>query len=581
MASGAAGGVVERLRRAVLRSDAASLSDGQLLERFLRDRDESAFESLVRRHGPMVLGVCRRVLHNLHDAEDAFQAVFLVLVRKAGSLRARNLLASWLYGVAFRTALKARGRNLRRQTAPIEDMVDPRAPTAEATSELRSVLDQELGRLPESYRVPIILCDLEGKTRKEAAAQFGWPEGTLSTRLDRGRQLLAQRLARRGMAVAAGPLALALAQQAATAAAPAALFTSTVKAATLVAAGQAATAGVISAKVAALTEGVLHAMFIAKLKSTALVLAIVGLIGTGVGVTTRYVLATDPPERPAAQTAEQDGRGGDVVKDESVRGKVVEVSKDGKAVSLEMPSDMRGVEPTRKVVQITDKSEVMYFGVPIDGAKPTVGYQAQVWAQKDSSDAAAKIHFTVLDRTRGRGFQTGKVVAVAADGKSITLEQPASRQPGDVRKVDIHLTKDTKITYAFLLKSDGKPKEGYIAEVWLDDSSREALAAHTATKVVFTDSTRDRSNALNGKVVALSKEGGTLTLETAPTERGGAPGRKDVKLTVATDITFRGVGPDGAKLTEGYAAHVWLYEDMPDTAAKVMLMKPGSGVRGR
>jgi len=577
MASGAAGGVVERLRRAVLRSDAAGLSDGQLLERFLRDRDESAFELLVRRHGPMVLGVCRRVLRNLHDAEDAFQAVFLVLVRKAGSLRARHLLANWLYAVAHRTALKARGRNWRRQTTSIEEVAEPRAPTAEAASELRSVLDQELGRLPESYRVPIILCDLEGKTRKEAAAQFGWPEGTLSTRLDRGRQLLAQRLARRGVIVAAVPLALA---QEAVASLPATLLTSTVKAAASVAAGQAATAGVISANVAALSEGVIHAMFVTKLKNAALIIAVLGLVGTGAGVTTRFVQADDPPARAAAAAAEQDRRGGDA-KDESIRGKVVEISKDGKAISLEIPSNMRGAEPTRKVIQVTDKTEAMYFSVPLNGAKPTVGYQAQVWLQKGSSDAAAKIHFTSLDRTRGRGFQTGKVVAVAADGKSITLEQPASRQPGDVRKVDITLTKDTKMTYAFLLKSDGKPKEGDMAEVWLDDSSREALAAHTATKVVFTDSTRDRSNALNGKVVGLSKEGTILTLETAPTERGVAPGRKDVKLTVATDITFRGVGPDGAKLTEGYSAHVWVYEDMPDTAARVVMMKPGDGVRGR
>jgi RNA polymerase sigma factor (sigma-70 family) len=192
------------LRRAALLRDGAGLADGQLLECFVTRREEAAFEAIVRRHGPMVMGVCRRVLGNRHDAEDAFQATFLVLVRKAGAIMSRELLANWLYGVAYNTALKAKAATARRRVcerrgrpALVAEMSETKAAGQDLWSDLRPVLDVELSRLPDKYRVPIILCDLEGKTRKEAARQLGWPEGTLSGRLARGRRLLAAKLTRR------------------------------------------------------------------------------------------------------------------------------------------------------------------------------------------------------------------------------------------------------------------------------------------------------------------------------------------------------------------------------------------------
>jgi RNA polymerase sigma factor (sigma-70 family) len=276
MASGHLSAFLQHLRRSALRRDETGLTDGQLLDAYIRDREEAAFAALVYRHGPMVWGVCRRVLDNDPDAEDAFQAAFLVLVRKAASIVPRDRIANWLYGVARQTAMKARAMAVRRKAREkqVKDM--PEVAGAEENShDLLPFLDQELSRLPEKYRSAIVLCDLEGKSYKEAARHLGCPEGTLSARLARGRTLLAKRLARHGLAVSVGTMALATV--------PAAVMSNTIKAATLVAAGQAATAGVISAPVAALTEGVLKTMLLTKLKIvSAATLTVLLCLGGGV-----------------------------------------------------------------------------------------------------------------------------------------------------------------------------------------------------------------------------------------------------------------------------------------------------------
>ena len=260
--------------------DAASHSDGQLLRLFLNQRDEAAFAALVRRHGPMVLGVCRRVLRNVADADDAFQATFLVLVRKAAALRSRAVLGDWLHGVARHTALKARAANVRR-SAKEQTMSRPEAQGEKARDDWLPYLDEELSCLPEKYRLPIVLCDLEGRTRQEAAKHLGWPEGTVAGRLARGRSTLSKRLLRRGLTFSAGALSAALPTAAASACVPAALVSSTFKAATLVAAVQIAAEGVLSATVVALTGEVMKAMLLTKLKNLAVVLAMCALGGAG------------------------------------------------------------------------------------------------------------------------------------------------------------------------------------------------------------------------------------------------------------------------------------------------------------
>ncbi len=233
------------------------LSDGQLLERFTSFQDEAAFATLVQRHGPMVLGVCQRLLNEPHDAEDAFQATFLVLVRKAGTIAQPDLLANWLYGVAYRIAIKARATAARRREherqAALMPLADP-IPNV-AWRELRTVLDAEMNLLPEKYRAPLVLCYLEGLTNEEAARKLGWPTGSMSGRLSRGRELLRKRLIRRGLTLSAGLLALLLSKSSASAAAiPAALAKSTVSLAVLSATGQSAAGGGVSATVAGLIE---------------------------------------------------------------------------------------------------------------------------------------------------------------------------------------------------------------------------------------------------------------------------------------------------------------------------------------
>jgi RNA polymerase sigma factor (sigma-70 family) len=270
--------VLAHLRGVLARREAGDQGDGRLLELFLTRRDESAFELLLHRHGPMVLGVCRRVLGDGPDAEDAFQATFLVLVRSGHRVRPRDQVGNWLYGVAYRTALEARRAAARRRLK--ESRVMPRAQAAEDVwTELWPVLDVELSRLPERYRAPLVLCDVEGITRKEAARQLGWPEGTVSSRLSRAREILSRRLTRHGLALSAGILAGFLEQGTATAVVPSPLVGSTVKAAVLTAAGQTAAAHFVAANAVGLMQRVVRAMRIARFQFLAVASVGIGLVG--------------------------------------------------------------------------------------------------------------------------------------------------------------------------------------------------------------------------------------------------------------------------------------------------------------
>jgi RNA polymerase sigma factor (sigma-70 family) len=295
MSDGRLSGVLRQLSGTVLRE--GGLSDGQLLERFLSDRDEAAFEALVRRHGPMVLGVCRRVLGNSHDADDAFQASFLALARKAGTLSSRELVGHWLFAVAYRTAMCARRTASRRRAMEkhLEQLPERPVIPPESLMDLRAVLDREVSRLPAVYRIPVVLCELEGKSRQEAARQLGVPEGTLSSRLARARELLRKRLVRSGVTLTGAALVPALAEIAA-AAVPAALLRSTVKSGVLLASGQAAAA--LSAPVAALLRAILRKMTVARFWPVFL-LALVGLVGLAAGLALRQ----PPPENPPGETA--------------------------------------------------------------------------------------------------------------------------------------------------------------------------------------------------------------------------------------------------------------------------------------
>ncbi|MGE3807815.1 MAG: sigma-70 family RNA polymerase sigma factor [Gemmataceae bacterium] len=270
--------LVERLRHLAGADVADPERDDALLGRFITAADGSAFETLLRRHGGLVMGVCRRVLEDETDAEDAFQATFLVLVRRAPSVRRRGSLASWLYGVALRVAQKAKVAAARRHARDRRAAAMRNEAVSQETqwNELRPVLDQELGKLSEKYRAPLVLCYLEGKTNEEAAALLGWSKGTVSGRLARARELLRNRLQQRGLNLSVAGLAALLTQNTATDAAVAPELLVTTSRAAL------GDAQAISAPVAALTESVSSSLRLEVWWRAAIALFLLAALGLGV-----------------------------------------------------------------------------------------------------------------------------------------------------------------------------------------------------------------------------------------------------------------------------------------------------------
>jgi RNA polymerase sigma factor (sigma-70 family) len=294
MGSGQMSGVLHYLR-GLFRAPAAAQGDRELLHAFVGRRDESAFAALVERHGPLVWGVCRRLLRDEHDAEDAFQATFLVLARKAGSVAWRDDAGNWLYAVALRVARKARAQAERRRRLEREVVMESRPATHESRdAETSAVVAEEVGRLPEKYRRPVVLCCLQGKTYAEAAQLLGWPEGTVSGRLARARELLRRRLTQRGLALPAAGVAALLAAEAT--AAPATLVQITIRAALTFAAGQ-----TTPSAAAALAEEVLRTMSLSKMKLTAVLLLALAALGGGLGVWAYG--GGEPPAPPAEPKA--------------------------------------------------------------------------------------------------------------------------------------------------------------------------------------------------------------------------------------------------------------------------------------
>jgi len=295
--------LVRYIRRLALRPEHDGSTDTALLNRFVSEKDEKAFAALVDRHGALVLQVCRRVLGDAHDAEDAFQAAFLVLIRKAGTLRSPNELAGWLHGVAHRVALKARAARVRRlgeaqrlTEQPVDPHLDPLADLS--ARELLAVVDEEVRRLPMAYRLPVILCCLEGRSQEEAARQLGWTPGSVKGRLERGRARLSDRLIGRGLTLSAILAATEASRSAASATLVAAFAVAMLRGALASGPQQAPVAGTVSAGAAVLARSVLKEMALARLKLGA------GLLLAACVLTTGFLMyrRAEGPSTAAAQS---------------------------------------------------------------------------------------------------------------------------------------------------------------------------------------------------------------------------------------------------------------------------------------
>lgn len=294
--------VFARIRKLAAVQTARACGDAELLERFVAAGDEAAFTLLVERHGPMVLGLCRRVLRHAQDADDACQAAFLVLARKAGSLRRRASLASWLHGVAYRISVNLRRALARRRRREQQAEPRPSRDTADVSwRELHAILDEELQRLPERYRAPLVLCYLDGKTRDEAARELGSSPGALHGLLERGRKLLRDRLTQRGVTLPAALVVTALSAPAAKAVLPPAFVIACTRAALVVANGQPLAQGLIAPHILSLAQEATKVMFATKVKIGTAVLVGAGLLTVLIGgALTPASRAQDPGYYPPA-----------------------------------------------------------------------------------------------------------------------------------------------------------------------------------------------------------------------------------------------------------------------------------------
>jgi RNA polymerase sigma factor (sigma-70 family) len=418
---------------AAVRSFADGADDRELLARFAAGRDEGAFAELVRRHGPLVLGVCRRVTGHPQDAEDAFQAAFLVLARRAGQLKRPDLLGNWLYGVAYRTGLEARAarRRIAQEQQPVAAVPEPAAPAPpEDHADLRAVIDEELARLPDKYRAAVVLCDLEGCSRKDAAARLRVPEGTLSSRLAHARKVLAGRLTRRGVVASAGAVATTLTRDASAAAVPASLAVRTARMAAYFAAG-AVPAGLVPTAVSTLTDGVMKAMIVSKLRLALGVLLAVGLLGLGaVGLTQQPPVVKEVADLTAGLQPRPKAGGKEKAAPEKIPAKGIEDDdvpygtfptqavvrvEDGKLVVRQRT---RGVHPVvrevaQAVVKDGENTEIRHKYVTYESKSAVTGYKVDA-ADVSVFDMAGN---RLSDAKWKAKFKADTHVLVAHDGK--------------------------------------------------------------------------------------------------------------------------------------------------------------------
>ncbi len=536
----AAGESIEVLQRTEVDfvSDATEPTDAQLLDRFLTACDEAAFAALVRRHGPMVLGVCRRILRQPQDAEDAFQATFLVLVRKAATIGRRELLGNWLYGVAYRTALDARAATARRRLheKQVSPMPEPEvtAPNDVGADE-RLILDEELHRLPGKDRVAVVLCDLEGQTLRAAARRLAVPVGTLSGRLTAARALLARRLARRGLFFAGTGLAAVLAPGAGSASVPPALVAATVQAA----------AGSAPAPVAVLAQGVVKAMLIQKLKAVASALVAVTLVvGSAV-----LVLPAAPENRAEVLRL-------------GARGRRVAWSPDGKtlAVVTKVEKAVLGFTYDRSgsAIRLWDVATGAVRQTLAEDAGKGLAYQQVVFCADGQTIAA-----TVAEAGRQPGALVSRQVVKLWDARTLALKQTLGDD--DVQLACVALSPDGKLVAA------GDPGRK-VVRLW--DATNGTLV-----RTLSTGSAQPWSLAFSrdGKTLAVGGQNGDGTGELALWDV--TTGNRIRTLARPRFVTAAAFAPDGTRLaaSDGGVVVVW---DVGKGGMVVPLTGSPGGCRG-
>ncbi len=564
------------LRQALLCREGALLTDGELLEAFLGRRDAAAFEALMRRHGPMVLGVCRRVLRNEADAEDAFQATFLVLLRKAASVRPRALVGNWLYGVAHTTALKARAMNSKRlakeRTAAARSA--PEQP-AENGEQLHQVLDQELKALPAIYRAAIVLCDLEGKTIKEAALQLGCPPGTVGTRLSRGRSLLARRLARHGLGVSSAVLGAVLAQHAPAASVPPPLMNAMIQAAQVFAGDPAAVTTVLSTRVLTLTRGVMTSMLLTKLEIVTACCLAACVVAAGAGIAS-YGASTaneaePPPPAPREPRLPAGPRPGENPMANNPEARNIHGS--GKVATKEWPlADFAGVEVSRsfqveivradtfRVAVTTDDNLLPYIqankkgttlGLAVD---PTISFWVTSLKATIGMPALDEVRMVAGGNVRVKGFKSDKpfqaflgrasVLEGELDAKTVNLELAGGGQvalKGRARELKARAARAGRLSLADLVVDK--------AEITLQDASTASL------------------NAKDELVYNLSGASRLEYLGNPPSKKGTTSDASSVVPVTAEELKNRPPAPAGPPHRHG-AGPVAIGARVPDFALR-------------
>jgi RNA polymerase sigma factor (sigma-70 family) len=456
MSEAANGPILSYLRRISGRPGDQGVTDRELLGRVVTRRDEAAFELLLWRYGPMVRHVCLGVTRDHHEAEDAFQATFLVLARKAWSVRKHGSLGSWLYRVAYRIGRRARSQALRRaghekHGLDLRELPHAAPPAgAEAGPELRPLLLEEVNRLPAKYRTPVILCYLEGKTHDEAARHLGWPKGTVSGRLARARETLRARLARRGLAPSVGALTAALSPGDARALAP--LLRRALRAGVGFAARPAAAAGPLSNQAVLLAEGMLRTMFLTRLRGIVAVVLAAVLLGSGAGLLARNAILAGqapaeaaPPDRgpadsPPAGPAEKNTAVKKALRKLAGTWQVMTVESDGKTGAAE---DIKGLayvfEANGKWKLARDDQTLAEGTFVIDPAKdpPTIDYKiVSTTAEQDKGKSSLGIYELDGDRlkvcrTWPDNDQRPTAFAAPAGSKCILTEFQRKQAPAD------------------------------------------------------------------------------------------------------------------------------------------------------